>query len=106
MMTSIRRAALAAFVLALAFSGALQAAGEGRIIATVLDETGAPVEGAKVILTRPGTGYKLEKVSDKKGQVMLLDPRRHPAIPAPASRRRATAPTTGRSSPSWRTRSA
>jgi tetratricopeptide (TPR) repeat protein len=72
MMTSIRRAALAAFVLALVFSGALQAVGEGRIIATVVDETGAPVEGAKVTLTRPGAGYKLEKVSDKKGQVMLL----------------------------------
>jgi outer membrane protein assembly factor BamD (BamD/ComL family) len=72
MMTSIRRAALAAFVLALVFSGALQAVGEGRIIATVVDEAGAPVEGAKVTLTRPGAGYKLEKVSDKKGQVMLL----------------------------------
>ena len=72
MMTSIRRAALSALVLALAFAGALHAAGEGRIIATVLDEANAPVEGAKVILTRPGTGYKLEKVSDKKGQVMLL----------------------------------
>jgi tetratricopeptide (TPR) repeat protein len=72
MMTSIRRAALAALALAFAFSGALQAVGEGRIIATVVDETGAPVEGAKVTLTRPGAGYKLEKVSDKKGQVMLL----------------------------------
>jgi tetratricopeptide (TPR) repeat protein len=72
MMTSIRRAALAALVLAFAFSGALQAVGEGRIIATVVDEAGAPVEGAKVTLTRPGAGYKLEKVSDKKGQVMLL----------------------------------
>src|SRR5262249_2946367 len=30
------------------------------------------VEGAKVTLTRGGTAYKLEKVSDKKGQVMLL----------------------------------
>jgi tetratricopeptide (TPR) repeat protein len=72
MMTSIRRAALAALALALAFTGALQAAGEGRIIATVVDETGAPIEGAKVTLIRPGAGYKLEKVSDKKGQVMLL----------------------------------
>jgi tetratricopeptide (TPR) repeat protein len=72
MMTSIRRAAFAALALTLAFTGALQAAGEGRIIATVVDEAGAPVEGAKVTLTRPGAGYKLEKVSDKKGQVMLL----------------------------------
>jgi tetratricopeptide (TPR) repeat protein len=74
MMTSIRRAALAlaALVLALGFSGALLAAGEGRIIATITDDKGAPVEGAKVVLTRAGTAYKIEKVSDKKGQVMLL----------------------------------
>jgi tetratricopeptide (TPR) repeat protein len=72
MMTSVRRAALAAIVLALAFRGGLLAAGEGRIIATITDDKGAPVEGAKVVLTRPGTTYKLEKVSDKKGQVMLL----------------------------------
>jgi tetratricopeptide (TPR) repeat protein len=72
MTTSIRRAALAALVLALAFSGALLAAGEGRIIATITDDKGAPVEGAKVVLTRSGTAYKIEKASDKKGQVMLL----------------------------------
>jgi tetratricopeptide (TPR) repeat protein len=72
MTTSIRRAALAALVLALAFRGALLAAGEGRIIATITDDKGAPVEGAKVTLTRKGTAYTLEKVSDKKGQVMLL----------------------------------
>jgi tetratricopeptide (TPR) repeat protein len=72
-MTSIRRAALSAFALALAFSAVLQAAGEGRIIGTVVDDQGgATLEGAKVTLTRPGTGYKLEKVTDKKGQVMLL----------------------------------
>jgi tetratricopeptide (TPR) repeat protein len=71
MMTSIHRATLA-LVLALAFTGALRATGEGRIIVTVTDDGGAPVEGAKVTLTRPGTGYKLEKMSDKKGQAMLL----------------------------------
>jgi tetratricopeptide (TPR) repeat protein len=75
MMASIRRAALAAIIapaLALVFAGTLLAAGEGRIIGTVLDDSKAPIEGAKVVLTRPGTGYKLEKVSDKKGQFMLL----------------------------------
>ena len=71
-MTSIRRAALAAVVFALAFAASLHAAGEGRIIATVADEAGTPIQGAKVVLTRPGTAYKLEKTTDKKGQVMLL----------------------------------
>ena len=72
MRTSIRRAALAALFSALAFTTALHAVGEGRIIATVTDDAGAPLEGATVTLTRAGAGYKLEKVSDKKGQVMLL----------------------------------
>jgi tetratricopeptide (TPR) repeat protein len=71
MRTSIARAALAALVLALAFTAALRAAGEGRVIATVTDESGKPIEGAKVTLTRAGTAT-LEKVSDKKGQVLLL----------------------------------
>jgi tetratricopeptide (TPR) repeat protein len=71
-MTSTQRAALAALALTLALAGVLHAIGEGRIVATIVDEAGAPVEGAKVLLTRPGTGYKLEKTSDKKGQVMLL----------------------------------
>jgi tetratricopeptide (TPR) repeat protein len=71
-MIHIHRTALIALALTLAVSGSLQAAGEGRIIGTVVDESGAPVQGAKVLLTRPGTAYKLEKTSDKKGQVMLL----------------------------------
>jgi len=72
-MTSIRRAACTALVLALSLAGSLHAAGEGRIIATVVDDaSGAPIEGAKVVLTRPGTGYRLEKTTDKKGQAQLL----------------------------------
>ncbi|HEV7786107.1 MAG TPA: carboxypeptidase regulatory-like domain-containing protein [Thermoanaerobaculia bacterium] len=70
-MKAIRRVALSA-LLALGLAASLHAAGEGRVVGTVLDEANAPVEGVKVILTRPGTGYKLEKVSDKKGQFMLL----------------------------------
>ena len=72
-MTPIRRAAWTALVLALSLAGSLYAAGEGRIIATVVDDaSGAPLEGAKVVLTRPGTGYRLEKTTDKKGQAQLL----------------------------------
>lgn len=66
------RALLAALTLSLALAGALFAGEEGRVLATVVDETGTPVAGAKVLVTREGTGYKLEKTSDKKGQVTLL----------------------------------
>jgi tetratricopeptide (TPR) repeat protein len=71
-MISIRRATLTALALMLIFASSLRAAGEGRIVGSVVDEAGAPVEGAKVLLTRQGTAYKLEKTSDKKGQFMLL----------------------------------
>jgi tetratricopeptide (TPR) repeat protein len=65
------RAALAALTLALAGAAALHAAGEGRIICTVTDEANVPLVGAKGTLSREG-GYKLEKVSDAKGQFTLL----------------------------------
>jgi tetratricopeptide (TPR) repeat protein len=71
-MKVIRRAALSALVVALGLAAALHAAGEGRIIGTVVDEAKVPLEGVKATLTRTGTGYKLEKVTDKKGQFMLL----------------------------------
>jgi tetratricopeptide (TPR) repeat protein len=71
-MTSIRRAVLTALALTVLLVGALFAAGEGRVVGTVVDEAGAPVQGAKIVLIRPGTAYKLEKTSDKKGQFMLL----------------------------------
>lgn len=66
------RIACAAAALALALAGSLAAAGEGRVLASLVDEAGAPVKGAKVVVTRPGTKYSLEKTSDAKGQVMLL----------------------------------
>jgi tetratricopeptide (TPR) repeat protein len=71
-MKAIRRVALSALVVALSLAAALHAAGEGRVVVTVLDEANAPIEGVKGSLTRKGTGYKLEKISDKKGQFMLL----------------------------------
>jgi tetratricopeptide (TPR) repeat protein len=66
------RALLAALTLSLALAGSLSAAEEGRVLGTVVDETGAPIAGAKALLTREGTGYKLEKTTDKKGQFTLL----------------------------------
>ncbi|HKV12426.1 MAG TPA: tetratricopeptide repeat protein [Thermoanaerobaculia bacterium] len=66
------RALLAALTLSLALAGALSAGEEGRVLATVVDDAGAPIVGAKALVTREGTGYKLEKTTDKKGQVTLL----------------------------------
>jgi Tfp pilus assembly protein PilF len=71
-MIRIRRALLAALALSLSLSGVLQAAEEGRILGTVVDEAGAPIAGAKAVLTRAETSYKLEKTTDKKGQFVLL----------------------------------
>lgn len=65
------RALLAALTLCLALTGALFAGEEGRVLGTVVDETGTPIAGAKALLTRAG-GYKLEKTTDKKGQFTLL----------------------------------
>jgi tetratricopeptide (TPR) repeat protein len=72
--TGSGRAALAALTtltITLAGAAALHAAGEGRVICTVTDEANAPIAGARGTLSREG-GYKLEKVSDAKGQFTLL----------------------------------
>lgn len=72
-MISIRRAASTALLLLMTLAGSLYAAEEGRLLITVLDdETNAPLDGASVVLVRPGTSYKLEKKTDKKGQAQLL----------------------------------
>jgi tetratricopeptide (TPR) repeat protein len=71
-MKSISLRALVVIVLVGLSVSPLLASGEGRILGSILDSTNAPVEGAKVTLTRPGTSYKLEKISDAKGQFMLL----------------------------------
>lgn len=53
-------------------AGSLHAVGEGRILGTVVDGSGAPVSGAKIVLVRPGTSYKQEKKTDGKGMFTLL----------------------------------
>lgn len=75
---SLRAAAFAAvFVLAAAFLPLpALAAGQGRILGTVVDETGAPVADVKVKITRASqASYLQEKTTDKKGQftVLVLD---------------------------------
>jgi tetratricopeptide (TPR) repeat protein len=65
--------ALAALVVAVLLAAApLHAIGQGRILATVVDTSGAPVAGAQVVLTRPGTSYKQDKKTDNKGTVTLI----------------------------------
>src|SRR4051794_18398708 len=53
-------------------AGPLHAVGEGRILGTVVDASGAPVANAAVVLSRPGATYKQEKKSDAKGSFTLL----------------------------------
>jgi tetratricopeptide (TPR) repeat protein len=64
-------AALAMLTMTLTGAAALHAVGEGRVICTVTDDANVPLAGAKGTLFREG-GYKLEKVSDAKGQFTLL----------------------------------
>jgi tetratricopeptide (TPR) repeat protein len=67
------RALCAALALILfAFALPAHAVGEGRILGTVVDASGAPIPDAKVLLTRKGTGYKQEKKTDAKGTFTLL----------------------------------
>jgi tetratricopeptide (TPR) repeat protein len=69
--SSIARTALA-LAAALATAAPLLAVGEGRILGTVVDASGAPVANAQVLLTRPGSSYKQEKKTDAKGTFTLL----------------------------------
>jgi tetratricopeptide (TPR) repeat protein len=71
-MTRIRRALPFALLLALAFAGTLYAAGEGRVLGTVVDPEGKPVAGAKVTVTYAETNYKQEKTTDAKGKFTML----------------------------------
>jgi tetratricopeptide (TPR) repeat protein len=67
------RALIAAFALiALAAAVPAHAVGEGRILGTIVDASGAPVADAQVLLTRQGSSFKQEKKSDAKGQFTML----------------------------------
>ncbi|HWM90735.1 MAG TPA: tetratricopeptide repeat protein [Thermoanaerobaculia bacterium] len=74
-MTRIFRALSVALCLMLGLAAAAQAVGEGRIIGTVTNPEGKPLPGIKITLTRPGTNYKQEKVTDANGKfnVLVLD---------------------------------
>lgn len=69
------RAPVIALCLILALAASAHAVGEGRIVGTVTNPEGKPLQGIKITLSRPGTNYKQEKVTDKNGRftVLILD---------------------------------
>lgn len=68
-----RRAALVGLFLAAALApAALHAAGEGRLLGTVEDDAGKPLEGVQVTVTSPEFKYEQKKTTDKKGKFSLL----------------------------------
>ncbi|HXO21367.1 MAG TPA: tetratricopeptide repeat protein [Thermoanaerobaculia bacterium] len=71
-MTRIHHALAAVLLLGAGFAGMLAASGEGRILGTVTDGSGAPVAGAKVLITSPEFKYNLEKTTDDKGKFTLI----------------------------------
>src|SRR5688572_23222837 len=71
-MNRTHRALAIALCLVLALAATAHAVGEGRIIGTVLNPEGKPIPGIKITLTRPGTNFKQEKVTDDKGKFIIL----------------------------------
>jgi tetratricopeptide (TPR) repeat protein len=71
-MNRTHRALAIALCLVLALAATAHAVGEGRIIGTVLNPEGKPIPDIKITLTRPGTNYNMEKVTDKNGKFTIL----------------------------------
>lgn len=66
------RALSVALLATLALAASAHAVGEGRVLGTVVDQDGKPIAGLKVLLTLPGSDYKLERTTDAKGKFSLL----------------------------------
>ncbi|HET9225616.1 MAG TPA: tetratricopeptide repeat protein [Thermoanaerobaculia bacterium] len=66
------RALSIALCLVLALAASAHAVGEGRVIGTIANPEGKPIQGIKITVTRPGTNYKQEKVTDKNGKFTLI----------------------------------
>ena len=66
------RALSIALCLVLALAASAHAVGEGRVIGTITNPEGKPIQGIKITVTRPGTNYKQEKVTDKNGKFTLI----------------------------------
>jgi tetratricopeptide (TPR) repeat protein len=70
------RALACALLLLLSLAVAALAIGQGRILGTVVDGSGAPLAGVKVVITSPDMStYHIEKVTDAHGQfsAIILD---------------------------------
>ncbi len=71
-----RHALCFALLLCVASAGTLHAVGQGRVVGTVVDTSGAPLAGVKVVITSPEMAtLRVEKTTDAKGEfnVILLD---------------------------------
>ncbi|MBV8201717.1 MAG: tetratricopeptide repeat protein [Acidobacteria bacterium] len=78
-MKALARVPACALLLLCALAGAAFAIGQGRVFGTVVDPSGAPVAGVKVVITSPEmASYKVEKTTDAKGQfsAIILDAQR------------------------------
>jgi Tfp pilus assembly protein PilF len=78
-MRAFCRVLTCALLLLPALAGAVFAIGQGRVFGTVVDPSGAPVAGVKVIITSPDMAtYRLEKTTDARGQfsAIILDAQR------------------------------
>jgi tetratricopeptide (TPR) repeat protein len=72
----VGRALVAAILCGSALAAAAFAIGQGRVVGTILDGSGAPIAMVKVVITSPEMAtFRLEKVTDGHGQfnAILLD---------------------------------
>lgn len=69
---SIGKAAALAAALVMTTAAALFAAAEARLLATVVDEQGNPVEGATAILTSSAAGFEMTATTDEKGRFRMM----------------------------------
>ena len=78
-MRAFARVLACALLLPLAIVGAVLAIGQGRVFGTVVDPSGAPIAGVKVVITSPDMAtYRVEKATDAHGQwsAIILDAQR------------------------------
>jgi hypothetical protein len=67
-------------ILGVVLAPAARAVGQGRVVGTVVDGSGAPIADVKVVVTSPEMPtYRLEKATDGHGQfnAIILDAARH-----------------------------